>query len=163
MNEDKETNELLQKILKVLAKNEARMETEDKFSENKHLIKKAEKEGEEAAKNIQSSFDRIHDKLFTINSILVASFLGLSKFPADDPIFSLWIALAPIFNIFYLLILEKYQMEIYRHSSERMNWNFDTDVAKYGRMIRNQNLRSLLAIITTLGLCIFLAVKIVIY
>ncbi|WP_299112849.1 hypothetical protein [uncultured Winogradskyella sp.] len=163
MESQKETNRLLQKMVELLAKNEARIETNELTSTADGLIKKAEKEGDEAAKKIQSSFDRIHDKLFTINSILIASYVGLSKFPTEKPIFSLWMALLPILNIFYLVLLEKYQMEIYRHASQRMNWNLSTDVDKYGKKINRQNLRSLLAIITTLALSIFLAVKIITY
>lgn len=158
-----QTNKLLEKILELLAKNEARISTNEFSSEGDKLIEKAEKEGEEASKKIQSTFDRIHDKLFTVNGILVASFFGLGKFPTDNPIVSLWLVLFPIFVLCYLIYLEQQQMEIYRHASQRMNWNFDKDVAKYGKMINRQNLKSLFAIIVTFGLFIYLAIKVIIY
>ena len=46
-----------------------------------------------------------------------------------------------------------------------MEWDLDLnkDVKKYGDMISRQNLRSLLSIITTFGLFIFLVVKILTY
>ncbi|EGV43318.1 hypothetical protein BZARG_3102 [Bizionia argentinensis JUB59] len=158
-----QTNKLLEKILELLAKNEARISTNEFSSEGDKLIEKTEKEGEEASKKIQSTFDRIHDKLFTVNGILVASFFGLGKFPTDNPIVSLWLVLFPIFVLCYLIYLEQQQMEIYRHASQRMNWNFDKDVAKYGKMINRQNLKSLFAIIVTFGLFIYLAIKVIIY
>lgn len=158
-----QTNKLLEKILELLAKNEARISTNEFSSEGDKLIEKAEKEGEEASKKIQSTFDRIHDKLFTVNGILVASFFGLGKFPTDNPIVSLWLVLFPIFVLCYLIYLEQQQMEIYRHASQRMNWDFDKDVAKYGKMINRQNLKSLFAIIVTFGLFIYLAIKVIIY
>jgi len=161
MKESKETNKILQRILELLAENEARISATEMTAEGDQLLDEAEKQGDDASEKIQLSFDRIHDKLFTINSILIASFVGLSKFPLDNPIFSLWVALLPITNIFYLVLLEKYQMEIYRHASQRMNWNFSTDVQKYGRMISKQNLRALFVILTTFGLSIFLAIKII--
>ena len=159
----KETNKILEKILALLAKNEARISTNEFSAEGDKLIEKAEKEGEEAIKKIQSTFDRIHDKLFTVNGILVASFFGLGKFPTDNPIISLWLVLFPIFVLCYLIYLEQQQMEIYRHASQRMNWNFDNDVEKYGKMISRQNLKSLFAIIITFGLFVYLAIKVITY
>lgn len=158
-----QTNKLLEKILELLAKNEARISTNEFSLEGDKLIEKAEREGEEASRKIQSTFDRIHDKLFTVNGILVASFFGLGKFPTDSPIVSLWLVLFPIFVLCYLIYLEQQQMEIYRHASQRMNWNFDKDVAKYGKMINRQNLKSLLAIIITFGLFVYLAIKVITY
>lgn len=158
-----QTNKILEKILELLAKNEARISTNEFSSDGDKLIEKAEKEGEEASKKIQSTFDRIHDKLFTVNGILVASFFGLGKFPTDNPVVSLWLVLLPIFVLCYLIYLEQQQMEIYRHASQRMNWNFDKDVAKYGKMINRQNLKSLFAIIVTFGLFIYLAIKVITY
>lgn len=158
-----QTNKLLEKILELLAKNEARISTNEFSSEGDKLIEKAEKDGEEASKKIQSTFDRIHDKLFTVNGILVASFFGLGKFPTNNPVVSLWLILFPIFVLCYLIYLEQQQMEIYRHASQRMNWNFDKDVAKYGKMISRQNLKSLFAIMVTFGLFIYLAIKVITY
>lgn len=161
--EDSKTTDILKQIHDLLQKNEARVSADELTSESERLIKKAEKDGDEVAQKIQSSFDRIHDKLFSVNGILIAAFVGFGKFPAQDPIFNICIALFPLLNIFYLIFLEQRQMEIYRHASQRMNWNLSTDVEKYGKMINKQNLRSLLAILTTLGLSIYLAVKIIIY
>ncbi len=158
-----ETNKILKKVLELLAKNEARVSTNEFSADGDKLIEKAKKEGEEASKKIQSTFDRIHDKLFTINGILVASFFGLGKFPTDNPIISLWLVILPISVLCYLVYLEQQQMEIYRHASQRMNWNFDKDVAKYGKMISRQNLKSLFAIIVTFGLFIYLAIKVITY
>jgi len=158
-----ETNKILQRILEILTKNEARIEINELTSESDRLIKKAEKDGDDASQKIQSTFDRIHDKLFTINGILVASFFGLGKFPTDNPIVSLWLVILPIFVLGYLIFLEQQQMEIYRHASQRMNWNLDTDISKYGKMINRQNLKSLFAIIVTIGLAIYLAIKVITY
>ncbi|MFY0603024.1 MAG: hypothetical protein JXQ93_03680 [Flavobacteriaceae bacterium] len=161
MKEKKETNKILQRMLEILAKNEARIQAKELVSESDELIDKAEKEGEDATKKIQTTFDRIHDKLFTVNSILVALYVGFAKFPQDNPIFSLWLVLFPISNIFYLIYLEISQMSIFRHASQRMNWNFTTDVDKYGKMINRQTLKSILAWIFTIGLVVFLAIKVI--
>jgi len=161
MKEQKETNNLLQRMLDIMAQNEARIQTKELTSDTDGLINKAEKEGEEATKKLQTTFDRIHDKLFTVNSILVALYVGFAQFPQDDPIFSLWFVLFPIANIFYLIYLEISQMRIFRHASQRMNWNFTTDVEKYGRMINQQTLKSIFAWLFTIGLVTFLAIKVI--
>lgn len=165
MNESKETNKILQRILELLAKNEARISTNEMTAEGDKLIKKAEREAEGASKKIQSTFDRIHDKLFNFNNMLIAAFLGLSKFPTDNTILSLWMTILPIANLIYLMFLEYWQMEIYRHVAKRMEWELDLnkDVKKYGSMIKQQNLKSLLSIFTTFGLFIFLVIKILTY
>ena len=113
MTDLKENNKILQRILEILAKNEARISTNELTAESDNLIEKAEKEGDAAAIKIQSTFDRIHDKLFTINGILVASYFGLGKFPTDNPIISLWLVIFPISILCYLIFLEQQQMEIY--------------------------------------------------
>jgi len=163
MSESKETNRILSKMLELLKTNEARISTDELMAEGDNLIKKAEKEEEEASQKIQSSFDRIHDKLFNFNNMLIAAFLGLTKFPSEQPIFSLWVAILPILNLIYLMLLEKWQMEIYRHAAKRMEWDLTNDVEKYGKMINSQNLRSFFSIITTFGLFLFLVIKILFY
>ena len=163
MTDLKENNKILQRILEILAKNEARISTNELTAESSKLIKKAEIEGDVAAIKIQSTFDRIHDKLFTINGILVASYFGLGKFPTDNPIISLWLVIFPISILCYLIFLEQQQMEIYRHASQRMKWDLDKDVEKYGKMISRQNLKSLFAIIATFILFVYLAFKLITY
>lgn len=158
-----QTTKILEQIRDLLQKSETKRTADELTSESERLINKAEKEGDEAAQKIQSTFDRIHDKLFSVNSILIAVLIGFGKFPAEKPIFNIWTALMPLLNIFFLIFLEQRQMEIYRHASQRMNWNLSIDVDKYGEMISKQNLRSLFAIILTLFLSIYLAVKIIIY
>ena len=162
MSEKKEDTKVLKEIRDLLQSIDAREETNELISESNGLIKKAEKRSNDALNKIGSSFDRIHDKLFTFNNILLAAFLGLSKYPSEDPIFHLWSVFLPILNLVLLIILEKMQMEIYRHQSLEMKWT-ETDREKHGRMIRNQNLRSLSAILFTLGIFIYLLIAIAIY
>lgn len=161
MEEQKETNKLLQRMLEIMAQNEARIQTKELTSDSDVLINKTEREGTEATIKLQVTFDRIHDKLFTINSILIALFVGFAKFPQENPLISLWLIILPIGNVFYLVFLEISQMSIFRHVSQRMNWNSSTDVDKYGKMIQRQNLKSLLAWIITIGLSIYLSIKVI--
>ena len=162
MNEGKENTKLLKEIRDLLKSLNAREETNELFSESNELIKRVEDRSNDALNKIGSSFDRIHDKLFAFNNILLVAFLGLSKYPTNDPIFSLWSVFLPISNLGCLIILEKMQMEIYRHASLGMKWS-EHDRGKYGVMIRKQNLRSLLTILFTLGIFVFFFVSIALY
>lgn len=162
MTEKSEDNKLLEEIRDLLHSLDAREETNELFSESSGLIKKAENRADDALNKISSSFDRIHDKLFTFNNIMLAAFLGLSKYPTENPIFDLWSVFLPIVNLIFLIILEKTQMEIYRHQSLEMKWE-EPDRVQHGKMINKQNLRSLLAIFITFGIFIYLLVKITIY
>ena len=159
----KEENKILKQILELLAKNEARINVNELTAESGDIIKEFKNDASEALKKIQSTFDRIQDKLFNFNNMLIAAFLGLSKFPSGEPILSLWMAILPIANLIYLMFLEYWQMEIYRHVAKNMEWDIEKDVKKYGEMISSQNIRSLLSIITTFSLFVFLVIKILIY
>lgn len=154
--------ELLKEIRDYLSSIDIREESNDLVAESTSLINKAQKRADDALNKIGSSFDRIHDKLFSFNNILIAAFLGLSKYPSENPIFDVWTAFLPLVNLVFLMILEKTQMEIYRHASLEMDW-VESDRQKYGKMINKQNLRSLLAIIVTLSIFLFLFISILIY
>jgi len=159
---DSEINRLLQEILTYLKKIEIRNQTNEMTADSDSLIKKTETRAENALNKLGLSFDRLHDKLFMLNNVMIVAFLGFSKFPSDSPIFGLLTAFIPILNLIFLIILEKMQMEIYRHESLQMEWD-DQGRERFGIMIRNQNLRSLLGIITTIGILIYLFVVIIQY
>ncbi|MFK7748258.1 MAG: hypothetical protein AB8B65_07710 [Kordia sp.] len=161
MNNSKETNTILNKILEILVKYQVGNEVKEMGEEADSLIKKAERQGEEATKKLQTTLDRIHDKLFTVNSVLIALYVGFAKFPEDNPLFSLWFVLFPVSNMFYLIYLEISQMSIFRHESQRMKWNFSTDVEKFGKMISRQTLKSILAWFITIILVLFLAFRMI--
>lgn len=163
MIKKEETNIILKQILKVLIKNEVRISNNESTKESNEITEKFKNDSEDATKKIQSTFDRIHDKLFNFNNMLIAAFLGLSKFPSQNPMLSLWISLLPIANLIFLMLLEYWQMEIYRHQAKQMNWKIHEDFEKYEKMVSSQTLRSFFSVITTFGLFILLVIKILTY
>lgn len=154
--------EILTEIRNLLRSINAREESKDLGSETDSILKEVRSRANDSLKKVRSTFDRIHDKLFSFNNIMIAAFLGFSKYPSENPIFELWVAFLPICNLIFLMVLEKMQMEIYRHESLEMEW-IQLDRDKYGKMIDNQNLRSLLAITTTFGIFIYLLISIATY
>lgn len=66
---------------------------------------------EQGKKNVLKYFDRIHDKLFTFNNILIAGYFALSKIVDKTPSKSI---LFPILNLIILIYIEYKMMEISR-------------------------------------------------
>lgn len=118
------------------------MKTEE-LSQMDDRFKKTE---EDAVKNILKYFDRIHDKLFTFNNILIAGYFALSKINNLMPVASI---LIPIANLALLLFIEYRMMEKSRFEAT-ITQKPIKQINKHGRTIQNTNLYSLLTIATTL-------------
>lgn len=82
------------------------------------------KHEEEGAKNILKYFDRIHDKLFNYNNILIAGFFTLSKI--DDSV-SVKTIFIPIANLIFLIYVEYRMMEKSRFESRITQKKFKWD------------------------------------
>lgn len=105
-------------------------------------IRKTEEEG---LKNILRYFDRIHDKLFAFNNILIAGYFALSKTDSTVPVISI---LVPIGNLIFLLFIEYRMMEKSRFEAQITKHPM-SEIKKYGKSIKVTNLYSLLTIGTT--------------
>lgn len=69
---------------------------------------------EQGQKNILKYFDRIHDKLFSFNNIMIAGFFALSKF---ENLISIKNILIPFINLGIILYIEYRMMELSRTES----------------------------------------------
>lgn len=116
--------------------------TEKELDEIFKQFKKTEDEG---LKNLLKHFDRLHDKLFTFNNILIAGYFALSKLEND---ISLATILIPIGNLIILLFIEYKMMEKSRFESEITKKPM-AEINKWEKNIHKTNLYSLLAIIST--------------
>lgn len=120
----------LQEIEKGLAEIDARMN----------------KREEEGLRNILKHFDRIHDKLFSLNTMFIAGFFALIKI--SDNISTLTI-LIPVLNMLYLIWIEYRMMEKSRFESDIKN-KTPSEINKWGKSISINNWLSLLSIALTL-------------
>jgi len=159
MTENKNNTELLQEIKDTLLKINSRQESNEFTKESDSLIEKVELRTKESLYSIQNSFDRIHDKLFNLNSVMIAAYFVLGTFPNESPVIRLWTSVFPIANLFYLIFIEYRQMEIHRFASNEMNWN-DKDRERFGKMITTQSLLSLLSIIITIAIFTYLTIAV---
>src|SRR5688500_13849940 len=114
---DKEDKEILRQINQILQKISHRQETEELFSESNKLLEKSDTRVENALNQIQNAFDRIHDKAFDFNNILIGAYLVLGTFPSNSPQLQLWTVTFPLINLVYLVYIDIRQMEIYRFSA----------------------------------------------
>lgn len=117
---------------------------------------------EESVKQIQNSFNRIHDKLFSFNSVFLAASLVLATFPKESPVVPLWAIAFPVANLLLLIFLEYRQMEIHRFAS-KTTFLLTGEDEKYDRLNRNQSLRSLFSIITTIAVLLYIAIQVYCY
>jgi len=156
--EDKDIK-ILEEINKTLKEINARQETSELFSDSDELLKKVDTRVDHSTNQIQASFDRIHDKVFNFNNILIVTYMVLGTFPNESPILKLWTVIFPVFNLIFLILLEIRQMGIHRFAANEKAWT-DKERNQYGKKINSQTLLSLLSFGLTLGCLIYLIIEI---
>jgi hypothetical protein len=125
------------------------IENLDRLDPNEDLIKineSFENTQKDGVNNILRYFDRIHDKLFNFNNILIVGYFALSKIYNSIPAINI---LIPICNLILLLYIEYRMMEKSRFESKIMEQSSET-IDGYGKKIDNTTLFSLLSILSTL-------------
>ena len=148
---EKDNNEILKQISETLQKINSRQEIEE-------LFEKSDSRVEKALNQIQSAFDRIHDKIFDFNNILIGVYLVLGTFPSDSPKLNIWTIVFPIVNLVYLVYIDIRQMEIHRFASREQEWT-SVQREEYGKRISKQTLLSLLALVISMACLIYLVTR----
>lgn len=105
-------------------------------------FKRTEHEG---VRDILKYFDRIHDKLFTFNNILIAGYFALSRF---FDAFSIYMIIVPLVNLGLLLLIEYRMMEKSRFESE-ITQKTPKEIEKHGLSINKTTRYSLCSILST--------------
>ncbi|MBE0393065.1 hypothetical protein [Flavobacterium sp. PL002] len=95
---------------------------EESQREQKRIDENFERTEIEGGKNILKYFDRIHDKLFAFNNILIAGFFALSKIENSISVKTI---LIPIINLCFLVFIEYQMMEKSRFESSIKTQNFE--------------------------------------
>jgi len=90
-------------------------------------------------------FDRINDKLFQLNNMIIAGYFALIVIKPNT---SSWLILIPIINFFLLLFVDWQMMEKSRlESSVKSITPIERD--RLGNLVQKSNIYSLMTIITT--------------
>lgn len=120
---------------------EQSMKETDEITQN---LKEQEKQG---SRDILRYYDRIHDKLFSFNNMLIAGYFVIIAMPNSQT--SPWWILLPIFNMLNLVFVDYEMMEKSRFESAIMS-KPPEEIQKYGKRISKTTLRSLFTIISSL-------------
>ena len=102
-----------------------------------------EKQAYDGTRDILKYFDRIHDKLFTFNNIIIAGFFAIAKLKDGVP---MWFISVPIVNLGVIIYIEFKMMEKSRMEAKLLE-TFNT--ADHGSNISSTTRYSLLIIFTT--------------
>jgi hypothetical protein len=157
---EKETIRLLEQINKSLIEINIREKTTEMMQETNKLLDKSDRRVEQATDQIQNTFDRIHDKIFNFNNILIGAFLFLGKFQNNQPYVKLWTIIFPILNMAYMIFIDIRQMEIHRYAAGEQDWtNAERD--EYGKKIEKQTKLSLLSLVLSMGCLLYLIIKVI--
>lgn len=157
---DNDSIKILNEISKTLKAINLRQETTEKFSESDKSIEKIDLFVEHHTNQIQNTFDKIHDKVFNFNNILIGGYLALGTFPESSPKIELWTTIFPIINLIFMIFIDINQMEIHRYAANRKNW-IDGNELKYGKQIKTQTKYSLLSFLLS-TLCLgYLVLKLI--
>lgn len=157
---EQESIKLLDQINKSLIEINVRQKTSEMVEESNKLFDKSDRRVEHSINQIQNTFDRIHDKIFNFNNILIGAFLVLGTFPNDSPHVKLWTIIFPILNMAYMIFIDVRQMEIHRFAANEQEWT-NVERNEYGKKIKKQTRLSLYSLILSLGCLIYLIVKVV--
>lgn len=117
------------------------------------MNKRLERIEETGIADTQKYFDRMHDKLFGLNSILIAGYFALIAIRKDVPS---WSIIAPLINSGFLLLID-YQMMVRARIQASITTVDGKQRDKYESIISFTNLFSLLSIWSTIAVVVIFA------
>ncbi len=122
---------------------ELSLETEKEMEESYQTLLKMEQDG---VVDIQKYFDRIHDKLFGLNNILIASYFALISLRMDV---SNSVLLIPVLNTLILLYVDYLMLNRARIQAQ-ITSVYEDKRKKFGTLGKEANKYSLISIFFTL-------------
>ncbi len=122
-------------------------EIEQSLKEADEIIQNFKEQEKQGLRDILRYYDRIHDKLFSFNNMLIAGYFVIIAMPNSQT--SPWWILLPIFNMLNLVFVDYEMMEKSRFESAIMSKSQE-EIQKHGKRISKTTWRSLFTIISTL-------------
>lgn len=115
--------------------------------ELKEMDQRYERMEEQGIVDTQKYFDRMHDKVFSLNNFMIAAYFALIAFRKDIPSWSLVI---PTLNALLLLLVD-YRMLLRARLQANITKVSGKDRDRYGSIQDGTNLLSLLSIFSTIA------------
>jgi len=138
---------------------EAELNIEDEMAridkELQESLDNARRTEYDGVRDVLKYFDRIHDKLFSFNNILIAGYFALTQLSESV---SYYLILVPIVNLAFLLFIEYRMMEKSRFEASYGEKTED-DIKKHGIMISRTTNYSFSTIVSTVIVIIIFVVN----
>ena len=122
-------------------------EIEESLQEADEMINNFKEQEKQGLRDILRYYDRIHDKLFSFNNMLIAGYFVIIAMPNSQT--NPWWILLPIFNMLNLVFVDYEMMEKSRFESAIMSKS-QKEIQNHGKRISKTTWRSLFTIISTL-------------
>lgn len=122
-------------------------ELDKQIKESEEIIHNFKEQEKQGLRDILRYYDRIHDKLFSFNNMLIAGYFVIIAIPNSS--IKIWWILFSIFNMLNLVFVDYKMMEKSRFESAIMSKS-PKEIQKYGNSINNTTLKSLFTIALTL-------------
>lgn len=133
-------------------------ELDDIFKDIDEITKNFKEQEKQGQRDILRYYDRIHDKLFSFNNMLIAGYFVIIAMPNST--MSPWWMILPIINMLHLVFVDYEMMEKSRFDSNIMNKS-EKEIYQYGKRISKTTLRSLFTIISTLTITIIFLIQLI--
>ena len=122
-------------------------EIEESLKEADEMINNFKEQEKQGLRDILRYYDRIHDKLFSFNNMIIAGYFVIIAMPNSQT--NPWWILLPIFNMLNLVFVDYEMMEKSRFESAIMSKS-QKEIQNHGKRISKTTWRSLFTIISTL-------------
>lgn len=133
-------------------------ELDDIFKDIDEITKNFKEQEKQGQRDILRYYDRIHDKLFSFNNMLIAGYFVIIAMPNST--MSPWWMILPIINMLHLVFVDYEMMEKSRFDSNIMNKS-EKEIYQYGKRISKTTLRSLFTIISTVTTTIIFLIQLI--
>ena len=114
------------------------------------MMQRMERMEENGIADTQKYFDRMHDKVFSLNNLLIAAYFALIAFRKDVPSWSL---IVPTINSILLLYID-YRMLLRARIQAKITQIPGNQIERYASIQTNTNLYSLLSIFSTIAVMV---------
>lgn len=133
-------------------------ELDNIFKDIDEITKNFKEQEKQGQRDLLRYYDRIHDKLFSFNNMLIAGYFVIIAMPNST--MSPWWMILPIINMLHLVFVDYEMMEKSRFDSNIMNKS-EKEIYQYGKRISKTTLRSLFTIISTLTTTIIFLIQLI--
>lgn len=130
----------------------------EELKKTDEIIKNFKEQEKQGQRDILRYYDRIHDKLFSFNNMLIAGYFVIIAMPNST--INPWWMILPVINMLLLVFVDYEMMEKSRFESDIMNKS-NKEICQYGKKISKTTFRSLFTFFSTLAITIIFIIQLI--